>query len=420
MIRRSWFVLLGLCLCLWLQAAAALADDPRVSVELDGDSTPVGQPLVLRIKVLVPTWLPSAPVFPDLDMPGLLIRLPERASGPVSETVDGETWSGVQRAYRLYPLAEGRYVLPAGQIAVAYAEPGKPDPIAYSAPLPEIAFDATLPAGARALSPPILANGFTLEQSVEGNTDLTVGDAVTRVLTGRIDGTTAVLIPQLAPATQAAAFRAYPRDPVVRESDNRGTLSGSRSETVTYVAQTDGTAKLPAVSIDWFNLQTGKVETASVPEVALTVTGAPPPPPDPAGIARLAGLVVLIAAMAWGAWRLLGTRVKAAIAGLRRRWAGSELRADRAVIRAIRQRDLSATVAALDDWLGFYPAAAPAETADLAAALAAIGAAHYGPRPGDPVPAWRGVLSAQRRARHVLRSRRGRTATGADLPPLNP
>ena len=119
---------------------AAKAQEPNVTVTLDPETTVVGQPVVLRIKVLVPTWMPKPPVFPNFEVPSVMVRLPERASGPVSETIDRETWSGVQRAYRLYPLEAGVITLPAGVIGLTYAEPGatvpRPQAAAALSPAP--------------------------------------------------------------------------------------------------------------------------------------------------------------------------------------------------------------------------------------------------------------------------------------------
>jgi hypothetical protein len=414
-------VIRHLCLLLLLVLAnTAAAQEPRVEVELESDSVVVGQPLLLRIRVLVPTWMPKPPAFPTLEVPSLMVRLPERASGPVSETIGGETWSGVQRGYRLYPLAPGDVQLPAGEVQITYAEPGQPDPIVYAAPLPGIRFAATLPEGARTLSPPILAEGFTLEQGIEGATDLSVGDAITRTLTARIEGTTPVLIPRLAEETQTPALRAYPKDPDVRETEDRSSLSGSRTETVTYIAQADGTVTLPALTLDWFNLRTNAVETASVPEILLTVTGAPPAPPDPAQLARIAALAAGALALLWGAYRWFRPAITGRVRELQARWQGSEHHAHRTVRTALARRDLSATIAALETWKTVAGPAGEDEFKRLETALAGIGAARFGPAPGTrATESWQALESAYTRTRASLKVA-GRSGTARALPPLNP
>ncbi|MBB96579.1 MAG: hypothetical protein CML68_18520 [Rhodobacteraceae bacterium] len=85
-----------LLLLLLAIAGPVMAQDslPHITAELSAETTVIGQPMVLRVKVLVPTFISAPPVIPDLEMPGLPIRLPERATGPTSERVDGERCSG--------------------------------------------------------------------------------------------------------------------------------------------------------------------------------------------------------------------------------------------------------------------------------------------------------------------------------------
>lgn len=417
MIRRFAFALVLACFA----GDLASAQEPQIGFELDNGTIVVGQPLVLRIKVLVPTWMPKPPDFPTLEVPSLMVRLPERATNPISERIDGETWSGVQRSYRLYPLAAGEYELPAGDVAITYADPDTTDPIAYSSPLPEIRFAATLPKGAADLSPPVLANAFTLEQTIDGASELIVGDAITRTLIAGIDGSTPVLIPQLAKDSDTIALRAYPKDPVVAESENRGTLSGTRTEAITYVAQTDGALTLPEVTIDWFNLETGKIETASVPEIALTVTGAPPKPPEPADIAKWLGLVALGLAIGWGAFKWFRPAIARWIDARRDNWRNSELYAHRAVRAATANQDLSAVMVALDHWKSFATAGAPTDFVDLDSALASVGAARFGSgEQHDTARHWQRFSAVYGKTRARVRATQRANATRSSLPPLNP
>lgn len=399
----------------------AMAQEPRIRFELASDTVVVGQPLELRILVLVPTWMPKPPDFPTLEVPSLMVRLPERGSGPTSERVDGETWSGVQRAYQLYPLAAGDYALPAGEVAITYADPGTTDPVGFSAPLPDIRFVATIPPEAAQLAAPVLAQGFTLEQDIDGEVGMTVGDAITRTVTARIEGTTPVLIPRLAAPTDDTALRAYPKDPAILESDTRGVLSGTRTEVTTYVAQADGALVLPGIAIDWFNLDTGDIETASVPAIPLTVAGAPAPPPDPAAIAKWLGLAAGLVIVAWALLRRFRPALTHRANALRQGWRASERYAHRRVRRAISRRDLSVVSAALDRWKSHARPLSDVDFAPLDRALATLGAARFGKGgPRDETECWRQLATAYATTRMRLRAgRRGRRGT-MGLPPLNP
>ncbi len=392
---------------------------PRVETELSADTTVVGQPLVLRVKVLVPTWMPSPPAFPSMEAPNLMVRLPERATNPISERVGGETWSGVSRAYRLYPMIAGQFSLPAQSVALTYADPGGgAEPLTIQAPIEAVTFVAILPAGAEALDPPILANGLSLEQTLDGGDGtLGQGDAVTRTLTATITGTSALFIPPLIPEVSAQAVQSYPRDPVVKDTDVRGVVSGSRTDTTTYVAQYGGSVDLPEISIEWFNVETGKVETATVPGVTLSVD-APPPPPDAPKInkrqiAILTGSVLLLLLGLWVLRRYALPPLTAYLAGRRARWNASEAFAAKRVEQAIDRKDLNGVLNALALWTSRCPGS---EGTALEPALAGIGAVRFGGSIGGSGD-W-AALAAAFRAERTRRT--GGDTDTHDLPPLNP
>ncbi len=84
-----WFLIAQVSAVFGQQTVAQLTVEPMEAEAV------VGQPIVLRLTLLVPTFMPDPPTFPTFDMPGLVVRIPERASTPTSKTVNGETWAGM-------------------------------------------------------------------------------------------------------------------------------------------------------------------------------------------------------------------------------------------------------------------------------------------------------------------------------------
>ncbi|WP_068111485.1 BatD family protein [Tropicimonas marinistellae] len=420
-------------LCLWAMAIAqeAPVDDapsaPLVSAELEPASVVVGQPAVLRLKVLVPTWLPQPPSFPALDLPNVITRLPERASGPISEQVGGETWSGVSRAYRLYPMVPGQIALPPQQIGVTYADPDTTQPVTAQVALDPIALTATVPEAAAGLDPMILATGLSLEQNIEGGEGpLSAGDAVVRSVTATIAGTSPLFLPPLIPDLNAEPVQAHAREPAVAEREDRGVMSGQRTETVTYVARYGGVVDLPAISVDWFNVDTGQVETAEVAGTTLTVD-APSPPREPRLTRRqviaLALAAGVLAAAAWLLRRFAWPPLRSYLSERRAAREASEAHAANGVRQAISAHDLHGVFTALDSWDARCPADAGKGTDEerrLAAALHSIGAAKYGGAPGPRDADWTALDAAF----VAVRTARVHGPSGMDgtaaLPPMNP
>lgn len=84
MIRRAL-----LLLALALPAAAQEAPILDVALDPAGPVT-VGAPLRVALTVLVPSFLPAPPVWPDLQVADAVTRLPPRATTPVTRRIDAE------------------------------------------------------------------------------------------------------------------------------------------------------------------------------------------------------------------------------------------------------------------------------------------------------------------------------------------
>jgi len=406
-----------LLVSLFLFPAAASAQNsgtiqPLATIEVPKEPTIVGQPAIVRLRVLVPTFMPSPPVFPSLEQENLLVRLPDRASGPISQTVEGETWSGVQRSYRLYPLAEKDFDFGEAQVLVTFADPETNEPVQVSVPLPEVKLAATIPDGASGLEPLIIARGFELQQEIEAAEELTVGDAITRRVTATIVGTSPIMIPSILTPSDSPNLRAYPKEPRLTETEDRGILSGSRTEQIVYVAQGGGNAELSDISLDWFNLETGTVETATISPVTFSVAAPPLKPPEPETLVRFGIALGLAAVLSWLVGRKLIPVAKSWCQTRLTRYKASPGYAFLRLKRAVRQRNLSGCYAALEQWS--QRTSLPPEKDALERALTEIGALRFSGRPLGEKEDWTAVRKSLSQLRRAPPNRR------SPLPPLNP
>lgn len=408
---KRWILLLTL----WLFSSVTLATDtPIIESKLSEVKAVPGQPISLFVTILVPTWMTQPAVFPEFDQPNLSVTLPGRSSLAVSRVIDGQTWSGVSREYLIVPLAPGNYQLPAGEIKVTYSNPDGSGDLQSMLKLAPPPIAVATPKGAENLTPFIAARELTLTQEIEGEPDkLRAGDAFSRNVTATIEGTTVMFIPQLLDTRSPEGLAAYAdahkaQDKIDPRTDE---TTGTRSERMTYVAETGVRGTLPAISLRWYDLDDGQLKTSSVDPIKVHARG----PALLTGTSLWEKLLILAAAVVflWLMWRWGLPRISRFQAERARRAEASGLAAWQHLYSACNARDYSAALLAARDYRQHVPAAAQS----LQPALLALGAMQYGDTPAtvSSAAAWQRLTQAI----EALRPDTARVQR-TPLPPLNP
>ena len=363
---RCW----GWCL---LAIGASLRAETVVRAQVEPETAWVGQRVELKIEVLSDQGWAQAARFGDVDLEGAYLLGPSGQGTRLSQSIDGSDYAGQGYALSIYPQAEGRLAIPAIPIDVSVRT--------YGADAGERMERHETPATTIMVKTPPGAEGVTglisttaLSVSQEWKTlpaEPKVGDALTRVVSFEAEGISGMAFTPLAfPAP--AGVGVYPAEPLVEDRGNRGTLTGSRTESVTYVLERPGEVEIPAIPYGWWNLGDERLEQMELPgrtlEVAPAATGsaadsgAPSRRPDWRGVAAalvLIGLLVTLLARyreslhgRWLAWRT------------RRR--EREQRYFRSASAAIRGGERRAALAAVMRWLDrIHTGARPARLGDF-------------------------------------------------------
>ena len=118
------------------------------------------------------------------------------------------------------------------------------------------------------------ATRLELREDWSGDTSaLIAGEPVTRSLTLLADGLTAAQLPRLElPAIDGV--NQYPEQPGLENSHTRDGIRGRRAQKVALIPGTAGIHRVPELRVPWWNLETGKMEFASLPARELTVAPA--------------------------------------------------------------------------------------------------------------------------------------------------
>ncbi len=245
-------------------APAQQTTPPRVEATLSERRPMVQQNIVYRIRVISQGNLQqAAPVLPKSD--GLIFRqlgTPQNYRGGSNEVITEYT-------YLLIPVREGSYQLPPPRVEGKYFN--------------DLPFHATgdhstslyvqpAPAG---VSPWLPLYDLQIQSHIEGANRARAGEPITLEIVATAVGAVGSQLPSVAGQLKSDDFYIYPGE--VTEEGRISTdgldLLGSRTERFTLVPRYGGRLTLPAISLSWWNLRTGKAATATLPMRQLEVAG---------------------------------------------------------------------------------------------------------------------------------------------------
>lgn len=330
--------------------AAIAQETPIVRLTVSPESVAVGEAAQMQVTVLVPTWFPEPPVYPSFELSNAVTQLPPDSSYPTNERVGRETWSGIVRNYRVYPLLSATYRLGGDTMRVTYANPGS-EPTTIEVAVPEATLEASVPSGAEGLDPYIAGRRLVLTRELDGDLEsLEAGDAVVVRTVAELDGLPAMFLPPLSPELAFEGVSTYADEPVVEDGD-----LARRIEKVTLVFDAGGEFTLPSIELRWWDMGSRAIATAAVPEQSISVSGPPITPPERARrddvdwrvlAARLAAMLVVLF-LAWHLLRRLRQRAREIAAAQRE----SEAFAFGTLLKACKHGEAKTTSRALADWL---------------------------------------------------------------------
>jgi len=252
------------------------SDHVMISARVEPETVYVGQKVEVLIDVMTRNWFLEAPrLQADFEIPGAIVLPPESFGVNFSKRVDGETYAGQTRKLTLFPTAPGKYEVPPVKVTLVVAGPDmKPtQPITLHSPM--LKFTASVPAAASGLGLVMATPRLTLnEKTLASLEDLHVGDSFDRRVTMTIDDSVAMLLPVLTfDAPEGIAV--YPSRPERIYRRNRGQMSGTRIDNITYVLEQDGSFELPAITIHWWDLKADELKTEFVAALSLDVSPNP-------------------------------------------------------------------------------------------------------------------------------------------------
>jgi len=231
----------------------------------------VGQRVTIKVELLTTTFFAGAPVFQLPAIPQALLMQIEDHPVLGTEQVDDTTYNVQQHELALFMLRPGGYTVPPFTVRFASAPRYGEPPVEHRLTTPAIQVEARMPPGAEHLPSLISTRELHVTQTWQPQpTQARLGDAFTRTITLMAPDVPGMVFPPL-PLAKVDGLAVYPKPPVVQDQVERGTFTGQRTQTVTYVCEHPGLVTLPALIIPWWDVEHQKLQQVTLPALTLQV-----------------------------------------------------------------------------------------------------------------------------------------------------
>ena len=190
---------------------------------------------------------------------------------------DGRRYHVLERRYAVMPQHAGTLRIPALQFQGQEVDPnnqnsffGATIPVVANAPAQSIQIDATPASWGNSAWLPARQLSLTLDGMPASGASLRVGQPINLTMSLSATGLPFEALPSLSlPSLDGATV--YPDKPVTGNRQDGLWIVGHRQQAFAVVPERAGTLEIPTTTLKWWNVQTDKMELATVPARQLTV-----------------------------------------------------------------------------------------------------------------------------------------------------
>ncbi|HUB91629.1 MAG TPA: BatD family protein [Dyella sp.] len=201
---------------------------------------------------------------------------------------NGRRYHVVERRYAMTPRHAGSLLIPSIEFQGEMLDRSNPnDPGGFfnpgglfgnttpvTADSPEVKIDVQAPPADWGQTTWLPARSLTLSlQGLPSDDKLTTGQPLNLRLVGDAQGLSGDALPQLSlPAIDGATV--YPDQPTITTHDDGEWLTGHSERSFAIIPQHAGTLTIPAITLTWFDVQSGQKKVATIPAHTFTVLAA--------------------------------------------------------------------------------------------------------------------------------------------------
>jgi hypothetical protein len=270
---RSAVLLIALvAVCCAPGSRTLAAEDIVFRSTVSPESPWVGQKVLLRVDVLANDGWAQLKKIHEIEVDGAYVLRLETQGTRLSEVIDGGSYTGQRYEFMIFAQREGRFTIPPVPVDVEVTRWGSgAGKQAQRMSLPAVEFTVQTPPGAQGIRGLISTTDLRATQTWDPEPDeLTVGDAIERTITLHAADVSGMAFTPMR-YNEIETLGIYPGEPTVDDKFNRGDLSGTRVETVTYVFERPGQIEIPGITLSWWDVQSAKLQRIELPGISVEV-----------------------------------------------------------------------------------------------------------------------------------------------------
>jgi len=287
---------LFICFCLFSRTAFALqtidnlVKQDKLTISLtvnESDQQIVGQALVVSVEVATDRWFATGTRVQGFTLTDVVMQANNIVTINGSKRIKGQSWATQTHEITLYPTLAGSYLLP--EIKVDVSVNTENDGIITGVlNTHQAGFNISLPEALIDIDNFIVSPEVTLniDGQFDADKNYSIGEAITQTITITASDTPAMMIPEInltnisevntsdkPTEITTEGISIYHKPAQVFDKSNRGSLSGSRVESFTYIFEKSGDYILAEQVIYWWNSQSNTLETLLIPASSWSVSG---------------------------------------------------------------------------------------------------------------------------------------------------
>lgn len=264
-----------LLLLILVKPASAQGDLVELNARLDPAQGAVpGQRIKLEVTVATPRWFTAGTRIKLPEVPGLILLQNQDFAANATERRGGESWTVQRWSLDVFATRAGSITIPPLQVSVAVSRSPTETYNATLATQPLI-LSTEIPPALREVESWVASPSVSLRQTIDGALDTYPGAAISRRVTIKATDVMAMLLPRIDTLSDTL-LQSYPEPPVLRNSSNRGSLSATRSDSITWIATAPGASVIPGASVHWWNTETGELTTLTTDPLSILISGEAP------------------------------------------------------------------------------------------------------------------------------------------------